>query len=126
LVRLVRQHFDSTDIVRYVAGRHKLAERNEMKVSLETGALKVLVATTVFDEGVNAPGIGALVLAGGGKAQHRLKQRLGRGMRLSEGKTELAVIDFYDTHSKLMWIHSEARKAAYKSDPAGYTVEVIS
>ena len=123
---LIQTYFDNNAMCNYISGKDSLAKREQMKDAMESGELPVLIATTVFDEGVNAPAIGALVLAGGGKAQHRLKQRLGRGMRLSEGKTELAAIDFFDTHSKLMWVHSQKRKAAYESDPTGYSIEVIS
>jgi superfamily II DNA or RNA helicase len=84
---------------------------------------RVMIATTIMDEGVDLPAIDGLVLAAGGKAQHRIIQRLGRGMRPKEGKDSLVVLDFMDTNSATMWRHSKERRKVYKSDAGGYHLE---
>jgi len=83
----------------YVSGRSDTDERKVALRALEAGKLKCIIGTTIFDEGINAPRIGALILAGGGKARHKQIQRIGRGLRLVEGKEYLAVFDFIDDHS---------------------------
>lgn len=126
LKAMLRTHFDSNRMVDFISGRDPNDRRKKKLAALADGTLPVLIASTIVDEGVDVPAIGALVFAGGQKAQHKYIQRIGRGMRLAEGKNELEVRDFYDTHSKLMWMHSEKRRKAYESDPAGYRVEVKS
>lgn len=105
---LVKWHAQGYDLLRrlrherieaeYVSGRADTDERKLALRALESGKLGCIIGTTIFDEGINAPRIGALVLAGGGKARHKQLQRIGRGLRLVEGKEYLAVFDFVDDH----------------------------
>lgn len=111
--------------VEFLRGQNSLEQRQEGKKKLESRHIAVLIATTIFDEGVDIPAIDGLVFAGGQRAEHRYIQRLGRGMRPKEGKESLTVVDFMDTHSKICYNQSKARLRAYKSDPVGYRVEVI-
>lgn len=111
--------------VEFLQGENSLDERNESKKKLEQRRIGVLIATTIFDEGVDIPSIDGLVFAGGQRAEHKYIQRLGRGQRPKAGKSSLTVIDFFDTHSKVMWNQSKARLRAYRSDPVGYRVEVV-
>jgi superfamily II DNA or RNA helicase len=91
---------------------------------LRTGKIKCLITTTIFDEGVNAPEIGALILAGGGKARHKQLQRIGRGLRPAEGKDYLPVIDLWDDHSDFLLGHSHERLEAVKG--AGFDWEELT
>lgn len=113
--------------VGFLWGKHDEEERQEGKRKLEQGSTPVLIASTIFDEGVDIPAIDGLVFAGGQRAEHRYIQRLGRGMRPNPktGKTVLTVVDFMDTHSRIMWRQSKARLNAYKSDLIGYHVEIV-
>jgi superfamily II DNA or RNA helicase len=108
----------------FLQGGDDMKNREKGKKLLTDGKIQVLIATTIFDEGIDIPAIDGLVFAGGGKAQHRYIQRLGRGMRPKAGKTGLEVVDFYDTHSRIMWRHSEERLTAYKSDKGAYEVTI--
>lgn len=110
--------------VEFIHGKHDVEERDKHLKALGEHRLPVLIASTVLDEGVDIPARVALVFAGGGKAQHRYIQRIGRGQRLAASKAVVEVRDFFDTHSKTMWLHSKKRQSAYESDPAGYTVRV--
>jgi len=111
--------------VLFLQGLNTQAERDAAKRLFEEGTHPILIATTIFDEGVDIPSIEGLVFAQGGKAQHRVIQRIGRGMRPKDGKLQLEVIDFWDTHSKVLWKHSKERMKAYRSDPVGYKVEIV-
>lgn len=72
------------------------------------GDLKVLVASTILDEGVDVPNIEVCILACGGKTSKRVLQRIGRGLRKKE-VNELLVVDFLDTGNKYLLDHSMAR-----------------
>jgi superfamily II DNA or RNA helicase len=98
-------------------------ERERAKKLLNKGKIKVVLATTIFDEGEDVPGIDAMVLAEGVKAHTNAIQRIGRGMRAKKGVNEVWVADFAPTcHGKLV-DHATDRAGAYASE--GYDVRVL-
>lgn len=111
--------------VDFISGSASTAERRAALKALGDGTIKCLISTTIFDEGVNVPEIGALILAGGGKARHRVIQRIGRGLRVVPGKEYLAVFDFWDDHSPRHLLgHSRQRLRAVKD--AGFTHQELT
>jgi len=91
--------------------------REEVKRSFESGDLKCLIASSVFDIGVDIPKLDALVLAGGGKSTVRTLQRIGRVIRISEGKIDAFVVDFID-NARYLDKHSATRITVYETEPA--------
>ncbi len=79
-----------------------------------------LVATTIFDEGVDSPGIDYLILAGAGKAPWKFVQRIGRGRRKQKGKKFLHVLDFLDLGHRTLREQSRAR--ILTAEKEGYTI----
>jgi superfamily II DNA or RNA helicase len=62
-----------------------------------TGEIDVLIGTTIVDVGVDVPSIGMVILAGGGKAEIQLRQRIGRGLRAKKnGPNVTFIVDFTD------------------------------
>lgn len=109
----------------FINGNASTSERLEVLRAMADGRLNCVISTTIFDEGVNVPAIGALILAGGGKAQHKVIQRIGRGLRVVEGKEYLAVFDLWDSHGdKYLLGHSRQRLAAVKD--AGFSHEKLT
>ena len=84
----------------------------------------IMLCTPIFGEGVNVPDVGVIILAGGGKSYIQLLQRIGRGMRTAEEKTEVIIIDFIDDTNKFLFTHSEVRYALYKQE--GFTVSMYA
>lgn len=72
-----------------------------------------LVATDVFGEGVDIPSVATVVLAAGGQSHIKLLQRVGRGLRVTDGKSTLHVYDFIDSMNKYLLTHSEKRRKLY-------------
>lgn len=109
----------------FISGSAPTTKRRDVMHAMDEGRLNCVISTTIFDEGVNVPAIGALILAGGGKARHKVIQRIGRGLRVVEGKKYLAVFDIWDTHSEKYLIkHSHQRLRAVKD--AGYAQEMLT
>jgi len=104
---------------------HQGVRRRRIIEKFKAGQIDVLISTSILDEGFDAPDTRFLILAGGGKAEHRQTQRIGRGMRASEGKHELTVIDFMD-RGHYLGKHSEARLAGYKAEEAFNVTEVAA
>jgi len=88
----------------------------------EAGQLPVLIASTIFDQGMDIPSIGALICAGGWKAPSRILQRLGRALRRKPfGDNTVQVLDFYDLGNKLLERHSKSRQYVYSKQ--GFPVQ---
>lgn len=88
---------------------------------VEDGKCKLLLASSVFDQGIDCAKLSGLVLAGGGKSSTKCLQRIGRVIRISPGKNLSAVIDFYDK-CKYLEDHSKIRRKVYQSED-GFEVQ---
>lgn len=105
----------------FLHGTSGMAKRKKGLRDLAASAIPIVIATSIFDEGVDVPAISCLIIARGGKAEHRAIQAVGRGMRIAEGKSRLIVVDFVDDFSRRLRRHARARQAAY-SKTEGFTV----
>lgn len=98
-------------------GTNKTSDRLLAIKKMQNGELDVLVASKIFDQGIDIPQLDALILAGSGKSSGRALQRIGRVIRKHEGKSNAIVIDFYD-NCKFLREHSKARLKIYKTESA--------
>lgn len=97
-------------------GNDSLERRQEIKNRLINGEIKAIVASTIFDIGLDLPLLSGLILCGGGKSTVRALQRIGRVIRMITGKKFAAIIDFYD-QAKYLKSHSKIRCEVYESEP---------
>jgi superfamily II DNA or RNA helicase len=98
-----------------LSGKDSAKIRNEAKEKLENGDIKCIVASTIFDIGVDLPALSGLVIAGGGKSSVRACQRIGRVIRKYPGKKYAGVIDFLD-EAKFLKRHSTIRYKIYATE----------
>lgn len=103
--------------VDYLDGKKSSEQRMNAIKSMKNGELDVLIASKIFDQGVDIPELDALILAGSGKSTGRALQRIGRVIRKSEGKEKAIVVEFYD-NAKYLNKHSEVRMEVYESEPS--------
>lgn len=97
-------------------GNDSMNVRLRVKEKFNNDEIDVILASQVFDIGVDIPKINALILAGSGKSKVRALQRIGRAIRKSPGKSIAAIIDFYD-NAKYLRDHSKARAKIYQMEP---------
>ncbi len=98
-------------------------DRDKAKELLNSGHISCVLASTIWDEGEDVPGIDAVVLAEGVKINTNSLQRIGRGMRKKKGLNEVWVVDFVPTcHSTLM-AHALERCMAYEAD--GFDTQIL-
>ncbi len=76
------------------------------------GTLRVVAGTTVADEGLDVPGLDAVVLASPSRQAGRIEQRIGRVMRSAPGKSDCIVVDLVDSWGPLR-AQAAARRAVY-------------
>lgn len=67
--------------------------REPLYADLKSGKLTVLCSCNALSEGFDVPNIECVILARPTKSKAIFVQQLGRGLRLSEGKTECLVLD---------------------------------
>jgi superfamily II DNA or RNA helicase len=105
-------------------GDTKNKDRTQMIKDLQSGREKAIIATTIYDDGLDIPELRTLIFAGGGKSTVASLQRIGRGLRLAAGKHEVLVIDFNDTSGTIMKRHSAARRKVWRDE--GFTIEEVT
>jgi superfamily II DNA or RNA helicase len=110
----------------YVDGDTDPNQRDFFKTKLEEGTNKILVASFgTLSTGVSVKNIHNLFLTESYKSEVLIKQSLGRGMRLYEGKEKVNVIDFVDDFSwkgspNYLLKHSAERIEIYKREKFDY------
>lgn len=88
-------------------------KRAEAMQSFKTGEVRVLVCTSLADEGLDLPLIEHVVLLAGGKSANKIEQRAGRAMRTSDGKNVGTIHDFTDQHHPMLYRQALARRKTY-------------
>ncbi|AWB34837.1 DUF3427 domain-containing protein [Orrella marina] len=76
--------------------------RSEALEQLARGKLKVLFSVDLFNEGVDLPQIDTVMMLRPTESRILFLQQLGRGLRPSEGKDRLVVIDFVGNHHSFL------------------------
>jgi superfamily II DNA or RNA helicase len=105
----------------YANGSMDSTTRQAALDSLRQGNRTIVIATPIFDEGVDVPAVDLVILAGAGKSAIRLMQRIGRGMRPKADGRGLIIIDFIDS-GKYLLKQSYERAKFYESE--GFEVVV--
>ena len=97
---------------------------NQFREQFKNGIYKIVIASQVMDEGMDIPGIGCIIMAGGGKSRIKLTQRLGRGLRRKHiGPNRVYVVDFNDLTHIFLNSHSRKRKDFYQESGAVITTD---
>jgi superfamily II DNA or RNA helicase len=90
--------------VHLVYGKVEDDIREEIRQLIIQGDQSIILASTgVFSEGVNIPNIDNIIFANPSKARIKIMQSIGRGLRLSDGKTHCALYDIADDLSWKKW-----------------------
>lgn len=98
-------------------GRNTTKTRLKTIEEMKEGKYDVLIASKIFDQGVDIPQLDTLIPAGSGKSSARALQRVGRVLRPYEGKEKALILESYD-NVKYLNEHSEKRLAIYRTEPA--------
>lgn len=99
-----------------LSGKDKDEKRAEVKQDALDNKLDCIIASQIFDVGIDIGTINALVLAGSGKSTSRCLQRIGRCIRNGKNKPMAAIVDIVDD-VKFLKKHSKIRKEMYDTEP---------
>ena len=78
------------------------APRNETTEALRDGELEVVFAVDLFNEGLDIPTIDTVLMLRPTESSIIFLQQLGRGLRVSDDKDALTVIDFIGNHRSFL------------------------
>jgi superfamily II DNA or RNA helicase len=96
-------------------GSNDKDEREKVKKDLLAHKIDCVLASKIFDIGVDIPSLSGLVIACGGKSTVKALQRVGRVIRKYPGKKFAVIIDFVD-QAPFLETHSKTRYKIYKSE----------
>jgi superfamily II DNA or RNA helicase len=102
--------------VEFISGCTDMETRNVILQGAREEKVKILIGSTIADEGLDCPALKVLILAGAGKSSTRAFQRVGRVLRLFNGRTKAYIYDFID-ENMTFYKHFMYRKALYSTEP---------
>ena len=94
-------------------GKVKKPDRDAIRKRMLEGKLKVIVATSVADEGLDLPNLSAVFFTFPSKALARILQRSGRVMRPVPDKPEPVIFDYVDVNIRTLKQQYYQRRRAY-------------
>lgn len=101
-----------------LSGKDDNEIREAAKIKMENGEINCVIASTIFDQGIDWPILSCLINSNGGKSAQKCIQRIGRILRLHDSKKNgmVAIIDFLD-QARHLKDHSLTRKKIYETEP---------
>lgn len=102
--------------VELVWGNTPQTARAAAMKGLARGDLDAVVASVVWQEGIDVPELRSVVVATAGKSVIAALQRAGRGMRKAEGKDSFELYDVADEGNHILERHAKARRKAYERE----------
>ncbi|MFF1451637.1 DUF3427 domain-containing protein [Streptomyces sp. NPDC058274] len=83
-----------------LSGETPAEQRKQALADLRSGALQVIFSVDLFNEGLDIPDVDTLLLLRPTSSATLFLQQLGRGLRRTEDKAVLTVLDFIGQHRK--------------------------
>ncbi len=107
----------------WVRGEDTLETREQVVKQLQSSKTDVIAIATqgIFNQGINVF-VHNLINAAGGKADHQIIQRMGRGLRTAEDKGDLNYYDFWFHINEYLESHSRKRVKILKAE--GHPLEI--
>lgn len=111
---------------KFIFGDSDQATRKAALMALSKGEIQVLIGSTILDVGVDVPAIGMVILAGAGKAEVQLRQRIGRGLRAKKSGPNIAlIVDFSDLGNQYLTQHALQRRQIIQDTP-GFSENILT
>jgi superfamily II DNA or RNA helicase len=85
----------------FLQGASPAKAREEVRLIFNRKEIKTVIATAVWKEGIDIPTLDCVINACGGKSEIQTLQALGRGLRVTEEKSTVEIIDFLDPYRYL-------------------------
>ncbi|QGG48907.1 DEAD/DEAH box helicase [Heliorestis convoluta] len=97
-----------------LTGKTKLPEREASVAKANDGKVQLIIATRLADEGLDIPRLNRLFLVTPSRALAKVKQQLGRIMRIAADKKDAIAFDFVDHKVPLLHRQAKERSKLYR------------
>jgi superfamily II DNA or RNA helicase len=77
-----------------ISSKQEARDRDRLMASFRRGDIQFLTSVDLFNEGVDVPDVDMIVFMRATHSRRIFVQQLGRGLRMSAGKTKVVVLDF--------------------------------
>lgn len=118
LYKLLSKHLNCV----LLDGSNDQETRNKVKQDLLDNKIDCIIASRIYDIGVDIPSLSGLIVACGGKSSVKALQRVGRVIRKYKDKKFAVIIDFID-QAPFLFEHSKTRYRIYRSED-GFDVKI--
>jgi superfamily II DNA or RNA helicase len=105
-----RKSDEMGNVIEFLHGKLNKKKRKKYLDDLRSGEVISIAATTLADEGLDIPTLNGGIMAGGGKSQTRVLQRVGRVIRIDR-KTGKKVALFFIFQPKIKFLQTHANRA---------------
>lgn len=122
LLDILKENFPKRSI-KLLTGDNSNKEREDVIKFFESNEDGIILASVIFNKGVNVKSVNIVINAAGGKGFIPTVQRLGRGLRKTDEKTDMIYYDFMDRNSRVFHAQSMRRMKIYQNK--GHKVEKI-
>jgi DNA repair protein RadD len=99
--------------VPFVHGLTQKEERRLVKKALNRKKVKAVISSSVWTEGVDIPSLDVLIVGALGKSETRTLQFVGRGLRKTDDKRQMLIIDIFDNSHPYLISHFGERISLY-------------
>jgi len=105
LYDLIKAKLGETDRkIHFVHGGTDIDDREQIRLMVENESDSIIIATSsLFSTGINMPSIENIIFAIPSKSTIRIRQSIGRGLRLKSGKEYCTLYDIVDDISSKSW-----------------------
>lgn len=101
----------------FISGDTPTEDRIKILKDFDDGKIKVLIGSTILQEGISITHMKAMILLCGGKSNVAIIQKIGRSLRFKKGEKE--TVDFYDfadSGNSYLYKHAKTRIKLYKDN----------
>jgi superfamily II DNA or RNA helicase len=96
----------------FLQGKTPAAIREQVRDLFNRKKVLTVITTAIWKEGVNIPSLNCIINACGGKSELAVLQAIGRGLRRTEDKKTVLIVDFLDPYRYLAQ-HTISRMTVY-------------
>ena len=100
----------------FLQGKDDSATRKKAIDDIVSGKLKIVIATKIFEAGIDIPNLKVLILCDALKSYISVIQKIGRVLRVMPDKRDVFIFDIVDRTQNSLFKHAQDRVRYYKDE----------
>lgn len=116
--------------IKYIHGQTDIEDREEVRNLAKEEDIIILASSSLFSTGTNIPAIENIIFAMPTKSSIRVRQSIGRGLRLSKNKTSCRVFDIaddlrYENYTNSTYRQMLSRLDIYRAEEFDFSIKPV-